>query len=895
MSNQRERTYVQEGYISAVQFDDGTVTVKSTQGRVYDKTPVGSSSQSSKTKKGLHSFPEVGDRCWITRDVNGWYVSDFGPKYDPSGKFVTKRPSLFRPGYMGLHADLSGVDILPSTTNELGQKIYANEKLGVSTNTTTASGSGIPVSSTTTTATAVFDSSALIRSVFVCDICSTTTLPNFSLPKPILISSNISAVVINTQTGGNQGLTTITVTARNLVKVAEVLTGSTVVKSVLVTIPGVPQSLITVTAATPGTFDTKGPPLVAGTAGTVTFTLSKDSALLPSGVFDIHIANINGSCFKVRAGLSVSLFTPGNFETNYYDTPPGYYLAPAAGTANIGTAGLLFTMRADVGTAVLQEQDTGTITATNIKYIGQGGSFPDFLVLKDSGNTVQDSSVINSFRQRTISLAQITGASPPVFSAEITGADAVPAANAAIKSRLESGASTAEIFASDNTKRNRGLLLTNLQLTDKFRVRVFSTTPKPVPDYSLSALPRLDGIDPDTIILPQTVYFSIKGENIRVGSVISLVQSKEFVNPGTSDTTLVDVNPARVMSIGTEAVDTPTTITVTNIPANTFSGKSSLYRISDRLIGVKLEVTQIPNNMFGRYNLAITHPSHSPVSITAALTIQKQAAGVAVLPPGATPPKSINNAFLQQVVAVDTTNSNKETSLFTYEVDDKGRLDITSRGGVFFNGQPSFSSTVSSTVGLFKQPTSFVTEDGDGILATTNGNIYIAADRISATDATRGDVHIRAPGCVTVAQGATKAFFGRKAITVQVGTEADTIQVGGASDSITKRFPRAFKNLSFPPGPDTSLTVETSARPYVSVGPLLIPDERHSHNNMSVVTGTNVGLGSTFFALRSRAHIDKTLLEGRLNLVFVPATVHDPGTDTANPLPITGTWHIPLA
>lgn len=895
MSNQRERTYVLEGYISALQFDNGTVTVKTTHGQTFDKVPVGSPSLSSRDKTGLHTFPGVGDRCWLTRDVDKWYVSHFGPKYDPTGKFVTKRPSLFRPGYVGIHADLSGVDILPSTTNELGHKIYASEKLGITTSATGTGLSDIPASSTTTTTTSVFSSSSLIKSAFLCDICSTTTIPNFNLPKPIVVSGSISAVFINTATGGNQGTTTIVITARNLVKVAEVLPTSTLVKSVLVTIPGVPQSLITVTAATPGTFDTKGPPLVAGTAGTITFTLSKDAALLPSGVFDIHIANTNGSCFNVNAGLSVNYFTPGNFETNYYDTPPGYYFTPAAGTANIGTAGILFTMREDVGTAILQEPDTGNLVTSPPKYIGQNGPFPDFLLLKDSGNAIQDSSVINSFRQRTIPLADITGLSPSVFTSEITGADPVPATNAAIKSRLQPG-STVEVFSTDNSKRNRGLLLTNLQLTDKFRVRVFKTTPKPVPDYS--GAPRLDGIDPDTVILPQTVYFSINGENIRVGSTIELVQSKEFVNPGTSDTTLVDVATPRIMTLGTDAVDTATTIAVSNIAANSFAGTANIFRISDRVIGIKLAVTLMPNPLYGKYNLKISHPNHSPTSLTGALTIQKAPVGAAALAPGATPPKSANNAFTQKVVSVDTTNGNKETSLFTYEVDDQGRLDISSRGGVFFNGQAtSLSSTVSSTVGLFRQPTSFVTEDGDGILATTNGNIYIAALRATPGDPTKGDVHIRAPGCVTVGQGSFKTFVGRKAITVQVGTEADTVQIAGTSDTITNRFRRAFTALTSVPGPNPSaLPSVTSAQPYTSIGPVLIPDEQHQFIGQSFMSGQTAGLGSTFFGLRSRAHQDGTsLLEGRLNLIFVPATTYDPGSDPANPLPITGTWHIPLA
>lgn len=877
-----QRSWSIDGDIVESDFTNQKVTVRTSHGETFTDVPVASQSISSKDKTGIHTFPRKGDRCWLTRDVDKWYVSSFGAAYDPSGKFAAKRPPLFRAGGTSIHADLSGLDVLPAFTSSNGVKLYATEKLGV---TVESASSVVPAGSssgsvTFSSAGRDLDGAAIARTLFSCGDCS-ESMSDLRDPTriPVVTSVDVGAIIIDLSQSSMPDVT-IQIFGLNFDKLVDD-TKPAVTDKVKLTIPGFPANLARVTAVTITT--------AAPFSGIFAIAITRTSAT-PDGVYDIELENpTTGECMRIVAGLCINSFTPTSSHRTLFNVPEGLSIGFAQQPANINAFGAVFAVRRDIAGVLLQELQSGNATVDNSKYVGVSGPFTDLMALFDDAGVQQDNGFLNSLRFDTLTLAEIDGNPTPNLKFTIDGvADTQPAADA-ITSRLTAASARSFVFPGDAARRNLGIEVDNFQSTDKFRIEVYLETAATPPDYSLP--PLIFNMEPSPIEAPRTQIVAINGENIRIGTDFTLVQSTRLQNPGTSNESLVPLfGSFPQLSLGKDTRANPQTIIFSNSGGESLTGKASIYRVSDKLIGIKLEITAISPGLYGEYNLVLQHARHSPASGTHVLYIRpRSSTGVNG---NANDGPSTTNVYMQKVLSKGSDGTEKE--LFRYAVDEAGRLDITASGGIFFGG--SSADVTGSLIGQVASTTaeaSLVSQVGDTSLVAMDGNILIAALRANPTDKSKGDVHIHADGCVSIGHASPIVNVGRRANRAQFGTQAVVAQFGGTGGVVTKKFPDSFKVL---PLPDDGAAV-VKVKPYTVLGPMLVPDESHAYvGQVSVLEPGNggplTGLSSTFFTLRHRASSTAgKILEGRINWIFVPDG-RGSGTDTD---PYTGTWHIPLA
>lgn len=126
--------------------------------------------------------------------MDRWYVASFGPTSDMTGNFTADRPELFRAGGQHIHADLSGLDVLPSFAASGGTRLYATEKLGVTYDGASTGTSG--GSSTTSVLGREFDGAAIVRGVFPADGCSSGVATD-PAKLPAVTSVNVGAILLN--------------------------------------------------------------------------------------------------------------------------------------------------------------------------------------------------------------------------------------------------------------------------------------------------------------------------------------------------------------------------------------------------------------------------------------------------------------------------------------------------------------------------------------------------------------------------------------------------------------------------------------------------------------------------------------------------------------------------
>lgn len=882
-----KRTWTIDGEVLESDIEAQKIVVRTSHGEILRDVPIASPSLSTRDKSGIHSFPRKGDKCWLTRDVDRWYVSSFGPALDLTGNFTAQRPALFRAGGQHVHSDLSGVDVLPSFSAG-GQRLYALEKLGVTIEDLSAGlAAGSSGSSTTAAIVRAFDGSAIARTVIPGDGCS-ESISNFFDPafRPRVTSVSPGAILLDKSLTSMPDVT-VTIRGENFDKIMDMALATD--KRVKVSVSdGFPPTLISLSTAT-----SSGP----ATPGTVTLIVKRvlsGSPQTPDGVFDIVLANpTTGDAIRVVGALSINSFTPGVARRTFFSVPSGMYIGFTRDTGGTPNVGAVFAVRSDVRSVLLQETQSGNATTDNSKYVGSGtGPFPDFMALFDGNGEQQDTGFLNGLRSDSLTLTQIETLPTPDLKFTIVGIGADQAASNAITSRLTSASQRVTVFSSDSAKKNLGIEVDNFQFTDKFRIEVYLETDNAAPDYSLP--PRIDSMEPASIQLPRTLFLAIHGENFRVGTDFTLVQNTRLVDIGLPTERFEPVTGSfPQISLGLDTSSKPRNLALFNGGGNSISGSVMLYRISDKLIGMRLSVTDISPGLLGEYNLVAIHsvPDHNPSSAVKVLTIRPF---ISSSSSGSTGGPSRVNTYLQTVKARNSEGTDR--TLFQYGVDENGRLDIRAAGGVYFDGSPAqlSASLIGRISASAATSTSIVADLGDASMVAVDGNILIAALRANPADKTRGDVHIHAAGCVTVGHGAETVNVGRRAQRAQFGTQCPVVQVGGDAGDIIKRFPDSFKAGQLPlPTTPTNIIVNS----YVAVGPLLIPDESHSYTGQVSITepsggGAPQGFSSTFFALRHRASTTAgKILEGRINLVFMPDG-RGTGTDAD---PYTGTWHIPLA
>lgn len=926
MSTLRTRTSLIEGTISDVDFKKQSVSVRTVQGTLFNDVPVSSTYVSVKDETGLHFFPRIGDKCWIARDVNGWYVDSFGPANDPSGAYIYKRPKRFKEGTVHLYAERTGLDLLPSVVKTESVRIYATEKLGSSTEnveiTTTSAPAATQNRPVQVTIEPSFDGLAITRAQIPFEACKELLSPQRSTDlAPKATSASMALVLLDHSGPGAISDVTITIFGENFDEIAgAAANGGQIDENVIeFRIPGMDSRLYSLIAVsgTEITFNVKRQ-LVPNTE------LDPPLPATPEGVFDVDILNKeSGVGLIVFSVFGVRSYFTTKKKTTYWKTPTGNFLKildiptltpqPEPMTSN---SAVIFTIRDSIASAAHQELNPAFLSPDNTKYVGLPGTgalTTDFIALFDSNSIQRDPSDFNAARLKTVPAAQLSTVN---LKATLTPIAATTVELNDMISRLRSTLTTVTIFEG-TPEENRGLKVDNFVVGDRFTLEVFSE--EIIPPFDASGPAVVTSVSPAAFPVPITVYLKISGENFRMGTTIALRQATFIEDEGTTNERLSpvpDILNSPKFFLGNDSTTDTNIITATGLGSGFFSGRSTVFRISDKGIGVKLEITSFDNAWYGQYDVIVQHDlpaAGNSVIVPKAINIIKPTSAVpasgTVSDTGevsstedtstgtvtqSTLPSS-NNLILQKVSTIDTSNENPDSTvkdLFTYAVDEAGRLDIIAKAGVFINGKSTAAANSEATavVGTYTQNISFASENGTGTLITKDGSVYIAAFSEDDTSEINGNIFINAENCMAVGHDAKEAFFGRRAGRVQVGTVSKEVHIGGQAKPIKKKFPNAVRT--------SQVAFDDPTQSQVAIGPLLVPDERTVPNfvvsNVQSVTDPNSfvpsGLGATFLSLRSRAHASGQLLEGRLNLIFVPDGLGS-GTDDD---PYTGTWQIPL-
>lgn len=921
MSILRETTFTVSGTVTETDFANQKVTVSTFQGYKYPNVPVASQYLCGSDASGFHAFPKVGDFCKLTRDITGWFVSEFVSAFDPTGAYLTARPSLYRAGSIHMSSDLSTVDVLPTPKDANGKQVFATQKYGVTLEAPVhdASFCNVPASSTTLVNPPSYSLINILKRGFPFDICSeiaSSTAP-IATAAPRVTSIDVGAVLVDTAIG-TVTPQTITVSFEN---VQEIFKNGKFV-------PGNPSG-------DPPVPDTQGAVLIISglqtnfytlvsvpsynssnntTSGPATFTISVSSAL-PSGVYDLTFFNTgNGASVVATAGLCVHSFIEGNFVKTYFttgDNTIGFtdpsVISEASLPSNIG---LVFTVGEGTGT-IIQELDKLNATDANSKYVGvTDGPFNDFVGLFDpSGTNVLDfsgSTTLDKFRTCS---ENISGSNTTLLSqltATITAVVPLPSfTDPNPTGRLTASIEATEFNIGDIERHNVGIRVSNFTENDKFRISVFRNIPKVKPDYSLN--PRLDSMTPSSFYAPVTsAQVQLNGEDIRYGSTYILVRNTQITNQGLITEAYVPITGDKArMDLGSDALGTSKSLQFTGadgtFPAPSgeiITGTVRVVRVSDTTVGFTFIITGFSNTVtptvapYGDYDIIVKHPNQpsDETKVAAIRIVPKVTSNTS----GTTSPNisSANNVVLQKVIE----RTSSDVTKFTYAVDDQGRCDITTSAGFYINGTAITSGTsIAGTIGVSRQNIEFATEVGDGALITEDGSIFIAAYRKNNSDPTKGNIHMFAENCFSAAQDAVECFVGRRAGTAQFGTHAPEVHLGGLALPMAKKFPVNAVSTALVITEGSSLT---------SVGPLLVPDDSYEFAGQLfsevVPTGTTggtiattaAGFAGARFALRSRATTPAGfLIEGNIELVFVPDG-NGFGTEAQ---PFTGSWHIPLA
>lgn len=935
----REDSYIVQGTVRTINFDKQTVRVIAS-GLDLGDVPVSSQYMSINSKRGFHAFPRVGDSCWLVRDVDKWFIVGFGSKSDGGGNRFTPKTARYAAETIHVSSDVNTVDLLAAKKGAGGLTPFAEQKYGLSTETlgAVAHTCGIPNSFTALSDAPDFSVSAVQLRKLGCGLCSTDLNPieDIITDIPRAVTATVAAILVNNIPSPPDATKQLKIRleggraffAEGIYAAEDSSNPNNIIPEkpgVKLNISGIPTTRYVLNSVPTETSDLE-----------VVFTITQsDSVLgnLTEGVYDVELENTKtGACFKVFAVFSIHLFSAGSVKKTYFSTPSnmsigfdGSTALSAPFTTNPPSVGVMFTVRSEIASAVLQMQDINNVSTSTIKYVGIAGAFPDFLaVYNEDGTTkIGSASSLNALGTCHETLATLRGGGL-VFKATVTG---IGVTAAEIKSRLEGSAASIRIFSTDDVKENMGVRLNNFMSTDRFRIEIYRDITKTAPNYSGISL--LYSMSPTIIGEPVEILIIINGENIRYGSNYFLRQATQLVNRGLSNEAYEDIiGAAAYIPLGSDSDVDPTDIEFTDsegaplTPLLKLAGTSKTYRVHDELVGLRLNITTfeglLPKEVsgipsadipYGDYDLLVSHPDQSGFSVLSK-GLRITYSGInnttgASNATGEVTTSTKGNVVLQKVNTLNT-DTKEEATVFTYAVDEAGRCDIVTSSGFYINGKlvggNASDTDIAGTVGKVKSDITFSSEEGDGELITSDGNITIAAFKKVPTATDKGDVRIHADSCLNAGQDSPTVFVGRRSLKSQYSTMSKEAHFGGIAKAMSKKFPAFYKTINAA-SESTKVQAERTLNAVVSIGPVLIPDEKQlfvtqqrvavtpPRNETSPATINTSTFSETFFSMRSRVTTPEGyLLEGRINLIFVPDGLGK-GTDED---PFTGTWQIPL-